>query len=203
MRGQLARYALYGLSAIAAVAAVFVALALLSSATSPATPQPSAQTAQVQAPASSEAADGPYGSAGGASDAQAGSGASSIARSGDDAQQGGAEHVHTWETAETVRHVPEESHVETVEVEGADIVEYHTECDACGEICDGEDALAAHYQLHPTHAHAGYTTGVPVVVGKGASSTEQRTVVDREAHDEIVVTRKCSSCGAVEEVPSP
>ena len=197
MRGQVAKWALYGLSALAAVAAVFVALALLASASSPSAPEASApaQSAQ-QSPSASASAPAAAGGEEASSDRESPSAAQG--REPEAASQ--QEHAHTWETTESVRHVPETSHVETVSVEGADIIEYHTECGACGEVCDGEDALAAHYQLNPTHTKAGYITGVPVVVGKEPSTTEERTVVDSEARDEVVATRRCSVCGAEEVV---
>lgn len=111
----------------------------------------------------------------------------------------GKEHAHQWKESESIRHVAEKSHVETVTVPGDDITETHTVCDECGAYLDTEKALEQHYRNNPSHAAKGYTIGVPVVVGQAPGTTEKRTVVDVPAHDEVVVTKTCVVCGAVEQ----
>ena len=112
--------------------------------------------------------------------------------------QNSSGHVHEWEEKEEVKHVAEVSHTETVTTPGEDIVEYHTVCNACGTICDGENALSAHYQVVPEHIKAGYTVNVPFVVGQSAGSSTQVKVVDTPAHDEIIRKKVCKTCGQTE-----
>ena len=204
MNRSTAKFALYGLSALLAVAGVFVALILVTSAGS----SDAASTAERQSAAASSsqaAASADTGSkASSSSSASSAKGAESAAQPSSGGSQGNgaaasSEHVHSWTTSETVRHVPERSHTETVTVPGEDIVEYHTTCDACGAVCDGVDALAEHFQSYPDHAKSGYTTNCPVVTGRTADAAETVTVVDEAAHDEVVTTRKCSTCGAEEQ----
>ena len=175
--GALGRAGLYALSALFALTAFAAGAALL-------LPAPSdhgaedVQAASTEEPPESDARDA------------AGSGDDSGALDG---------HIHQWKVSETVRHVPEESHVETVEVPGRDIVENHTVCDACGAHIDTEDAMAAHFQENPSHAKAGYTEGVPTVVGREAGGSDRVVVVDEAAHDEFVTTKTCTLCGATEQ----
>lgn len=117
----------------------------------------------------------------------------------DEAESSEDEHAHQWKVSESVRHVDEVSHVETVTVPGATTYTYMIECDACGYRCSSTEELAAHYQSYPDHAHRGYTTGVPVATGKEPDTTESRTVVDEPARDEVVRVKTCSVCGLVEE----
>lgn len=118
---------------------------------------------------------------------------------GTDETEPAQSHVHTWSVSESTKHIEAVTHTETVTTPGEDIVEYHTECDACGTICDGTDALAAHYQKYPTHAKAGYTTGVPVVVGQTEPTSRTETITDVPAHDELVRTKTCTVCGQIEQ----
>lgn len=174
---SLRRAGLYALSAIFALTAFAAGAALL-------LPAPSDQAAEdVQAASGEPPQESDAGDAAGSGDGVGG-------------QDG---HVHQWKVSETVRHVPEKSHVETVEVPGRDIVEEHTVCDACGAYIDTEDAMAAHFQENPSHAKAGYTEGVPTVVGREAGGADRVLVVDEAAHDEVVVTRTCTLCGATDQ----
>lgn len=109
-------------------------------------------------------------------------------------------HEHDWdETSETVHH-EEVKHTETKVIPGEPIVEYHTICDACKEIIDGEAAIDAHYKANPDHIEAGYITGYPVEMGLAPDTTETVEVVDEEAWDETIVTRTCKVCGYSEVV---
>ena len=173
----LRRAGFYALSAIFALTAFAAGAALL-------LPAPSDQAAEdVQAASGEPPQESDAGDAAGSGDGEGG-------------QDG---HVHQWKVSETVRHVPEKSHVETVEVPGRDIVEEHTVCDACGAYIDTEDAMAAHFQENPSHAKAGYTEGVPTVVGREAGGADRVLVVDEAAHDEVVATRTCTLCGATDQ----
>ena len=174
------RAALYALSALSAVVAVAAAAALLLPGL------PDQGGGQEQSATAGQQEGQPEQQADVAGSNQAG--------------QGGQEgHVHQWKVSETVVHVPEKSHVEKVAAPGRDIIEYHTVCDACGAYIDGEDAMAKHFQAFPSHAKSGYTTGEPVIVGQEAGSAEEIVVVDEAAHDEVVATKTCTVCGAVEQ----
>ena len=202
MNRSTARFALYGLSALLAVAGFFVALILLTSSTSSeasstSEQQPAAAASQTAASSGTGSKTSSSSSATTANSAQSTPQPSSGGSQGNEAAA--SEHVHSWATSETMRRIPERSHTETVTVPGEDIIEYHTECDACGAVCDGVDALAEHFQAYPDHAKSGYTTNCPVVTGRTADATETVIVVDEAAHDEVVTTRRCSTCGAEEQ----
>lgn len=108
-------------------------------------------------------------------------------------------HTHVWKTETYTEEIPAVTHSEKVTNSGEDIVEYHTECNACGAILDTEDALAFHFQQYGSHAKQGYTTNVPVVVGQTEGTSETVTVVDQDAYTKTITKRVCTICGQEED----
>jgi septal ring-binding cell division protein DamX len=101
-------------------------------------------------------------------------------------------HEHNWnqnyelKTVEAVTHTVDHPAVWETQTT------YHTVCNSCQEIIDGEavDHIAA-------SGHSGYSTNVPIANDVKVEEAWTETVVDEPAHDELVVNGEiCTICGA-------
>lgn len=115
------------------------------------------------------------------------------------------EHKHNWEKVTTVVHHEAVTHTEQVLVRDAwteNIYGTKFICQGCEQIFNTENELTAHQQYYMeqdnyTHTGAGTLSGVVVDTIYHPAEYETRTVVDKEAYDETVVTGyKCTICGA-------
>lgn len=107
-----------------------------------------------------------------------------------DGSEAAAEHEHNWVAVYGLEHHDAVTHEVEHPAEYADETSYHTVCNDCKQIIDGkaDDHIAA-------TEHSGYSTNVPIVNQVLASQGWTETVVDEEAHDELVITgEKCSIC---------
>lgn len=117
------------------------------------------------------------------------------------AKQDKEEHKHNWEKVTAVVHHDAVTHTEQVLVRDA-WVEYTPTrwiCQGCEQLFDTPDALTKHQQYYLdqdiyTHAGSATISGDRI---EHPAEYETRTVVDKEAYDETVVTGyKCTICGA-------
>lgn len=115
------------------------------------------------------------------------------------------EHKHNWEKVTAVVHHDAVTHTEQVLVRDAWTENvYGTKfiCQGCEQIFNTENELTAHQQYYMeqdnyTHTGAGTLSGVVISTINHPAEYETRTVVDKEAYDETVVTGyKCTICGA-------
>lgn len=115
------------------------------------------------------------------------------------------EHKHNWEKVTAVVHHDAVTHTEQVLVRDAwneNIYGTKFRCGGCNQLFDTADALTVHqksYVKQGDYSHTGSSTvdGVIVDVINHPAEYETRTVVDKEAYDETVVTGyKCTICGA-------
>lgn len=121
------------------------------------------------------------------------------------AKQDKEEHKHNWEKITAVVHHDAVTHTEQVLVRDAWTENvYGTKfiCQGCEQIFNTENELTAHqksYVMQGDYSHTGSGTlsGVVVDTVYHPAEYETRTVVDKEAYDETVVTGyKCTICGA-------
>lgn len=121
------------------------------------------------------------------------------------AKQDKEEHKHNWEKITAVVHHDAVTHTEQVLVRDAWTENvYGTKfiCQGCEQIFNTENELTAHQQYYMeqdnyTHTGAGTLSGVVVNTIYHPAEYETRTVVDKEAYDETIVTGyKCTICGA-------
>lgn len=103
------------------------------------------------------------------------------------------EHEHNWVEVYGLAHHDAVTHEVEHPAAYASETSYHTVCNECRQIIDGkaDDHIAK-------TGHSGYSTNVPIVNEVLVSQGWTETVVDEEAHDELVITgEKCSICGEV------
>lgn len=121
------------------------------------------------------------------------------------AKQDKEEHKHNWEKITAVVHHDAVTHTEQVLVRDAWTENvYGTKfiCQGCEQIFNTENELTAHQKSYVmqgdySHTGAGTLSGVVVNTIYHPAEYETRTVVDKEAYDETVVTGyKCTICGA-------
>lgn len=98
---------------------------------------------------------------------------------------------HDWSiTYETVHH-DAVTHTETVDAVYEDVTSYHTVCNECQEIIDGE--ASAHIK---ETEHSGYSTNVPITDTVVSQEAYSYTVTDTPAYDELVADEMvCTLCG--------
>lgn len=118
------------------------------------------------------------------------------------AKQDKEEHKHNWEKITAVVYHDAVTHTEQVLVRDAwtepGITQFR--CGGCLQLFDTADALTAHqksYVMQGDYSHTGSSTVDIKAPTYHPAEYETRTVVDKEAYDETVVTGyKCTICGA-------
>lgn len=112
------------------------------------------------------------------------------------------EHKHNWEKVTAVVHHDAVTHTEQVLVRDAWTEPGITKwmCQGCEQLFDTEDAIEQHQQtamMQGDYSHAGSSTITIKAPTYHPAEYETRTVVDKEAYDETIVTGyKCTICGA-------
>lgn len=101
-------------------------------------------------------------------------------------------HVHNWGPNYTLQHVEAVTHTVEHPAVWEPQTSYHTVCNTCMQVIDGQASQ------HITETgHKGYSTNVPITNDVMVSEAWTETVVDEEAHDELVLNGEvCSVCGA-------
>lgn len=101
-------------------------------------------------------------------------------------------HVHNWGPNYVLKHVDAVTHTVDHSAVWESQTSYHTVCNTCMQVIDGQAA-----QHIAQTGHQGYSTNVPITGDVKVSDAWTETVVDEEAHDELVVDGEiCSECGA-------
>lgn len=112
------------------------------------------------------------------------------------------EHKHNWEKVTAVVHHDAVTHTEQVLVRDAWTEPGVTNwmCQGCEQLFSTEDAIEQHQQtamMQGDYSHTGSSTITIKAPVYHPAEYETRTVVDKEAYDETVVTGyKCTICGA-------
>lgn len=105
-------------------------------------------------------------------------------------------HEHEWQVVYETVHHDAVTHTETVEPVYEEQTTYHTVCNECREIIDGEAAQ----HIRET-GHSGYSTSVPITDTVLVSDGYTEEVVDTPAYDEQVATELvCPVCGETYEL---
>lgn len=105
-------------------------------------------------------------------------------------------HEHEWQVVYETVHHDAVTHTETVEPVYEEQTTYHTVCNECKEIIDGEAAQ----HIRET-GHSGYSTNVPITDTVLVSDGYTEEVVDTPAYDEQVATELvCPVCGETYEL---
>lgn len=118
------------------------------------------------------------------------------------AKQDKEEHKHNWEKVTAVVHHDAVTHTEQVLVRDAWTEPGVTNwmCQGCEQLFSTEDAIEQHQQtamMQGDYSHAGSSTITIKAPTYHPAEYETRTVVDKEAYDETIVTGyKCTICGA-------
>ena len=118
------------------------------------------------------------------------------------AKQDKEEHKHDWQKVTAVVHHDAVTHTEQVLVRDAWTEPGITKwmCQGCEQLFDTKEAIKAHQQYYldkDDYSHAGSSTITIKEPTYHPAEYETRTVVDKEAYYETVVTGyKCSICGA-------
>lgn len=101
-------------------------------------------------------------------------------------------HVHNWGPNYVLQHVEAVTHTVEHPAVWEPQTSYHTVCNTCMQVIDGQAA-----QHIAQSGHQGYSTNVPITGDVMVSDAWTETVVDEEAHDELVLDGEiCSECGA-------
>ena len=128
---------------------------------------------------------------------------SSKPSNGQPAKQDKEEHKHNWEKVTAVVHHDAVTHTEQVLVRDAwtepGVTKFR--CGGCLQLFDTEKELTAHQKSYifgsGDYSHTGSSTVTISTPTYHPAEYETRTVVDKEAYDETVVTGyKCTICGA-------
>lgn len=118
------------------------------------------------------------------------------------AKQDKEEHKHNWEKITAVVHHDAVTHTEQVLVKEAWTEPGVTKwrCRGCNQLFDTEESIKQHQQYYldqDDYSHTGSATVTISAPTYHPAEYETRTIVDKEAYDETVVTGyKCSICGA-------
>lgn len=113
------------------------------------------------------------------------------------------EHKHNWEKVTAIVHHDAVTHTEQVLVRDAwteTIYGSKFRCGGCRQLFNTADELTAHQQFYmdqDDYSHTGSSVVTTTTQVEHPAEYETRTVVDKEAYDETVVTGyKCTICGA-------
>lgn len=174
------RLAISAIIAIAAVALVVGLATLLPKQNNTDTTTPDSQVA-IEAPQEGQGGD---------------TGQSSSDSSADTASDETCQHDWTV-TYKTVHH-DAVTHTETVDPVYGEETTYHTVCNDCGQVIDGN----ADQHIEDT-GHSGYSTNVPITDEVVVSEGYTHEVTDTPAYDELVADQLvCTLCGATRPLDS-
>lgn len=174
------RLAISAVIAVAAVALVVGLATLLPKQNNTDTTTPDSQAA-IEAPQEGQGGD---------------TGQSSSDSSADTASDATCQHDWTV-TYKTVHH-DAVTHTETVDPVYGEETTYHTVCNDCGQVIDGN----ADQHIEDT-GHSGYSTNVPITDEVVVSEGYTHEVTDTPAYDELVADQLvCTLCGATRPLDS-
>lgn len=104
--------------------------------------------------------------------------------------------AHDWTITYKTVHHETETHDETVPPVYADETTYHTVCNECGQVIDGE----ASQHIKET-GHSGYSTNVPITNEVLVSEGYTKEIIDTPAYDETVADEMvCTLCGETQSI---
>lgn len=99
-------------------------------------------------------------------------------------------HTHNWETNYVLEQVDAVTHTVYHEAEYEEVTTYHTVCNTCLSVIDGE----AISHINST-GHSGYSTNIPITNEVLVTAAYTETVVDEEAYYTLVADgQRCSIC---------
>lgn len=107
-----------------------------------------------------------------------------------------SDHEHDWTLTYRTVHHDAVTHTETVDPVYEDQTTYHTVCNECGDIIDGQAAQ----HIRDT-GHSGYSTNVPITNEVLVSEGYTHEVTDTPAYDEMVAdSLVCTICGETQSI---